>query len=93
MVMEIKYGIGFMLLIILRQYLKFLILEKLARHNIGASNQKNIEIARHICVALNKVYKNRNFLKNIRFVYDRQGHDKRYAINASKIKKLGWKPK
>ena len=63
-------------------------------YNIGASNQKkNIEIARHICVALNKVYKNRNFLKNIRFVYDRPGHDKRYAINASKIKKLGWKPK
>jgi len=30
----------------------------------------------------------------IRFVTDRQGHDFRYAIDASKIKKeLGWTPK
>ena len=30
----------------------------------------------------------------IEFVFDRPGHDRRYAINYSKIKKeLGWKPK
>lgn len=29
----------------------------------------------------------------IEFVKDRPGHDRRYAINPGKIKKLGWKPK
>ena len=65
-------------------------------YNIGASNQKiNLKIARLICKVLDKIYKNKknSFLDYIKFVYDRPGHDKRYAINASKIKKLGWKPK
>ncbi len=64
-------------------------------YNIGSSNQKkNIEIAKLICVALDSFCKNKNksYLDHINFVYDRPGHDKRYAINASKIKKLGWKP-
>jgi len=29
----------------------------------------------------------------IKFVKDRPGHDKRYALNIGKIKKLGWKPR
>ena len=35
----------------------------------------------------------KSYINNIDFVYDRPGHDKRYAINASKLKKLGWKQK
>ena len=37
-----------------------------------------------------------NFLdlkKLIRFVEDRKGHDFRYAIDSTKVKKMGWKPK
>ncbi|GAG87181.1 unnamed protein product [marine sediment metagenome] len=29
----------------------------------------------------------------IKYVADRPGHDRRYALNSSKIKRLGWKPK
>ncbi len=55
--------------------------------------KKNIEIATLICKILDKIYqiKNKSFLDYIDFVYDRPGHDKRYAINATKIKQLGWK--
>ena len=36
----------------------------------------------------------RSYLEQITFVKDRPGHDRRYAINASKIAdELGWKPK
>ena len=31
--------------------------------------------------------------KLIKFVKDRPGHDFRYSVNYSKLKKLGWKPK
>lgn len=65
-------------------------------YNIGGSNQKqNLEIAKAVCKNLDKLYKksNKSYLNYIDFVYDRPGHDKRYAIDASKTKKLGWKPK
>ena len=65
-------------------------------YNIGASNQKkNLEIAVLICRILDKLIKNKKektYSDYIHFVYDRPGHDKRYAINANKIKKLGWEP-
>ena len=36
---------------------------------------------------------NGNYSDLISFVADRKGHDRRYAVNASKIRnKLGWKP-
>ena len=63
---------------------------------IGGNNEKsNIDCAKEICSYLDK-FKPKDFkYKNqISFVDDRQGHDKRYAINASKIKtELGWEPK
>lgn len=57
--------------------------------NIGGNNEyKNINIVRMIVKKL-KVSENL-----IKFVEDRQGHDFRYAIDASKIiTQLGWKPK
>jgi dTDP-glucose 4,6-dehydratase len=57
-------------------------------YNIGASNEiPNLKIVELILKNLDKG----NEL--IEFVKDRPGHDRRYAINSSKIKsELGWKP-
>jgi len=69
-------------------------------YNIGGWNEMtNIDIVRSICQLLDE--KSPGTAKAaggrhedlIRFVKDRPGHDKRYAINANKIfKELGWKP-
>lgn len=58
-------------------------------YNIGGCNEKtNIEIVKLI---ISKLGKSREL---IRFVPDRLGHDRRYAIDNSKIKKeLSWSPK
>lgn len=58
-------------------------------YNIGASNEMpNIEIVKLI---LNYLRKDESL---ITFVKDRPGHDRRYAIDSSKIKtELGWNPK
>lgn len=58
-------------------------------YNIGARQEMpNLEIARIILKALDKPE------SLLSFVEDRPGHDRRYAIDPSKIKReLGWKPK
>ncbi len=57
-------------------------------YNIGASQEmKNIEIVKLILEILGKSE------DMIEYVKDRPGHDKRYAIDSSKIEtELGWKP-
>ena len=49
-----------------------------------------------ICVILDELKPkaaNISYLKQIEFIQDRPGHDRRYAIDASKIyTELGWKP-
>ncbi|HSI68253.1 MAG TPA: GDP-mannose 4,6-dehydratase, partial [Planococcus sp. (in: firmicutes)] len=56
-------------------------------YNIGGHNeQTNLEVVRKIISALGKSE------DLIEFVEDRQGHDKRYAIDPAKLEKLGWKP-
>jgi len=68
-------------------------------YNIGSKNEKtNIYIAKKICEILDEIYpiKNNSKLNSykelITFVEDRPGHDKRYAIDSTKIEKeLGWK--
>lgn len=63
-------------------------------YNIGGKNEhNNLYIANTICEILNELKpKKGNYKSQISFVKDRPGHDYRYAINASKIKKeLGWK--
>ncbi len=57
-------------------------------YNIGASNElPNIEIVKLI---LSKLNKSESLIK---YVQDRLGHDRRYAIDSSKIQsELGWKP-
>ncbi len=55
-------------------------------YNIGADNEKaNIEITRTILKLLGRPE------SLIKLVQDRPGHDRRYALNSSKIKRLGWK--
>jgi dTDP-glucose 4,6-dehydratase len=57
-------------------------------YNIGAGNQRyNIEVAEAI---LDMLEKPRSL---IRFVEDRQGHDRRYSLNFDKIRGLGWSPR
>ncbi|MBN1974471.1 MAG: dTDP-glucose 4,6-dehydratase [Sedimentisphaerales bacterium] len=57
-------------------------------YNIGGCNEKtNLEV---VGLILNRLNKPRSLIK---FVTDRPGHDRRYAIDAAKImNELGWKP-
>lgn len=63
-------------------------------YNIGGHNEKTtLEIAEIIAAILNTEYNCDISSKDITFVADRKGHDRRYAIDASKInKELGWTP-
>jgi len=63
-------------------------------YNIGNDNEiSNIELIKKVCANLDDLVPNKNFkyysLAN--HVDDRPGHDQRYSIDSSKIKKLGWK--
>ncbi|QWD62296.1 dTDP-glucose 4,6-dehydratase [Polynucleobacter sp. MWH-UH25E] len=66
-------------------------------YNIGGWNEKaNLEVVKTICKILDEL-KPRNdgksYAEQITFVKDRPGHDRRYAIDASKIEReLGWRP-
>ena len=67
-------------------------------YSIGANNEKtNLDIVNCICKLLDEIKPNPNgapYSDQIQFVTDRPGHDKRYAIDSSKIRKqLGWTPK
>jgi len=66
-------------------------------YNIGGHNEKtNIEVVRQICALLDELAPKSNYVPHeqlITYVTDRPGHDKRYAIDATKIdRELGWKP-
>ena len=57
----------------------------------GGFEQNNLETVKKICILDNK---NLEELDNyIDFSYIRQGQDVRYALDDSKLQKLGWKPK
>jgi len=63
-------------------------------YNIGGRNERsNLQIVNSICSILDeKLPKERSYNELITFVEDRAGHDRRYAIDASKIEqRLGWK--
>ena len=65
-------------------------------YNIGGRNERdNNYIANKICEILNKLSPKESgdsYINQITFVEDRAGHDKRYAIDATKIEdELGWK--
>lgn len=66
-------------------------------YNVGGNNEwKNLELVHKICDILNKKVgkgPDGDYKNLISFVTDRLGHDFRYAIDASKIKKeLNWEP-
>lgn len=66
-------------------------------YNIGGHNEKqNIDVVYAICELLNELQPRQNaspYQELITHVQDRPGHDRRYAIDASKIQKdLGWQP-
>ena len=57
-------------------------------YNIGVSSEfPNIELTRRILRLMGKTE------EYIKYVADRPGHDRRYALECSKILNLGWRPK
>ena len=65
-------------------------------YNIGGRNERtNIEVANAICGTLDSlkpIGDNKSYKELITFVEDRPGHDRRYAIDATKIEtELGWR--
>jgi dTDP-glucose 4,6-dehydratase len=66
------------------------------KYNIGGGNEwENLRLVKTLCsvVALRTHRSPVEYEKLITFVKDRPGHDKRYAIDSSKIEReLGWKP-
>ncbi|MGQ0285792.1 dTDP-glucose 4,6-dehydratase [Pasteurellaceae bacterium 22721_9_1] len=69
-------------------------------YNIGSNCEKtNIDVVNMICDLLEEFVPNKpagvvQYKDLITYVADRPGHDKRYAINSSKIQQqLGWQPK
>lgn len=64
-------------------------------YNIGGHNEKqNLEVVQTICSILDTlVPKDSPYAEQITYVQDRPGHDRRYAIDSSKMKRdLGWIP-
>lgn len=63
-------------------------------YNIGGRNERtNLQIVDRICTLLDKQFpRSTSYKELVAFVEDRAGHDRRYAIDASKIEtQLGWK--
>ena len=66
-------------------------------YNVGGNNERtNLEVVRTICAVLDQLLPDsphRPHERLVTFVTDRPGHDRRYAIDASKIARdLGWTP-
>jgi dTDP-glucose 4,6-dehydratase len=66
-------------------------------YNIGGWNEKtNLEVVHTLCDLLDELKPHedgKSYREQITFVKDRPGHDRRYAIDATKIaNELGWKP-
>ena len=66
-------------------------------YNVGGRNeQANLDTVEMLCALLDELLPDSPHVPHrrlIKFVADRPGHDRRYAINASKIEqKLGWRP-
>jgi dTDP-glucose 4,6-dehydratase len=66
--------------------------------NVGGLNQKtNLEVVHAVCALLDELRPRADgqaYAAQIRFVPDRPGHDRRYAIDPSKLRReLGWEPR
>jgi dTDP-glucose 4,6-dehydratase len=66
-------------------------------YNVGGWNEmSNLEVVRTLCAILDELSPSsggKPYAEQITFVKDRAGHDRRYAIDATKLEReLGWKP-
>lgn len=66
-------------------------------YNVGGWNEKaNIDVVKTLCAILDELKPRadgHSYAEQISYVKDRPGHDRRYAINASKLEReLGWRP-
>ncbi len=66
-------------------------------YNVGGNNEvRNIDVVRAVCAELDTLRPRadgRGYSEQIGFVTDRPGHDARYAIDATRIRReLGWTP-
>ena len=66
-------------------------------YNVGGWNEKpNLEVVQTLCAILDQMKPRadgRSYSSQITFVADRPGHDRRYAIDASRLQReLGWRP-
>jgi dTDP-glucose 4,6-dehydratase len=63
-------------------------------YNIGGqAEMRNIDVVRTLCRVVAEQAPGRDPEKQITFVRDRPGHDRRYAIDASKLRReIGWTP-
>jgi len=64
-------------------------------YNIGGGVQPtNLEVVQRLCAILDEARPGRRHAELIRFVTDRPGHDRRYAMNIEKIgREPGWRPR
>ena len=57
-------------------------------YNLGGGNPRtNVEVTQRLVNACE-----RSMETHVRYVADREGHDRRYALACEKVHKLGWKP-
>lgn len=63
-------------------------------YNIGGNNQPtNLSVVKTVCDLLDELQPSAQHHELIKYVTDRPGHDRRYAMNIIKIQReLGWKP-
>ena len=66
-------------------------------YNVGGCNEKtNLEVVETLCAILDELKPKsdgKSYAEQITFVKDRPGHDKRYAIDASKLRsEINWQP-
>lgn len=63
-------------------------------YNIGGNEEhKNLDLVHMICDRLDALYEDKDRRSLVTFVTDRPGHDRRYAINGTRIRdELNWEP-